>query len=404
MTPLSNRSYIMTSFRPFLAFIVVCCLTTMLFWGCGKRGDAEQTSADSEADSTAIEDTSQAVEDTSEVYLDLIPVEVAQVEEGAIADYMLLSSTIETENVVDVYPLVGGVIEKIFVEEAMWVDDGQPLLQLEDDEIILNEKQAEVDYEQQKVTFKRLEHMHAQSLISDEEFENARFTLQQAEIVRDKAKLTRQRTTIRSPISGIVSERLVQTGNLVNTTNKLFIITDPAEKICRVWVPERDLSQLKTQQKAFVTSEIALNERFPGWIKRISPVVDPATGTCKVTIGIKDPHNKLRPGMFVSAEVVIATHDEALLVPKNALIYENDFKWVYVVVDSLALKKRIEIGFSNGNRFEALQGLNQGDQVVVVGQTTLKDSSAVNIVNLDSLLTLALNPPPEEEGTEEEKE
>lgn len=400
----------MKSARTVFTCILLCGLIAMLLAGCGKRGDAVQHNNDENtADSSAAEDTSAAAEDTmaaaedtAEVNLDLIPVEVAKVEVGDISSYLLLSSTIETENVVDVYPLVGGIIEEIYVEEGKWVEAGEPLLQLEDDEIILNEKQAEVDYQQQQLNFERLEQMHSQNLISDEEFENARFTLQQAEIVRDKARLTRQRTTIRSPISGIVSERLVQPGNLVTTASKLYVITDPKEKICRVWVPERDLFQLAVGQRAFVTSEIALKERFPGWIKRISPVVEPATGTCKVTVGIRDPRNRLRPGMFVRAEVVIATHEETLLAPKNALVYENDMEWVYVIQDSLAIKKRVMIGFSNGNRFEAIEGLRADDQVVVVGQTTLKDSVAVNVVNLDSLITMALTELPKEDETKEE--
>jgi RND family efflux transporter MFP subunit len=399
----------MKSARTIFSSVLLIGLIAMLLSGCGKRGNAVQHDEENSADSTAVEDTSAAAEDTmaaaedtAEVNLDLIPVEVAQVEVGDISSYLLLSSTIETENVVDVYPLVGGVIEKLFVEEGKWVEEGTPLLQLVDDEIILNEKQEEVNYDQKQLSFKRLEQMYAQNLVSDEDYETARYTLKQAEIARDKARLTRQRTTIRSPISGIISERLVQPGNLVSMSSKLFVITDPAKKICRVWVPERDLAQLAVGQKAFVTSEIALQERFPGWIKRISPVVEPTTGTCKVTVGIRDPKNRLRPGMFVRAEVVIATHENALLAPKNALVYENDLEWVYVIADSLAVKKQVQIGFSNGNRFEAIAGLNPDDQVVVVGQTTLKDSVAVNVVNLDSVITMALTEMPEEEEPAEE--
>jgi RND family efflux transporter MFP subunit len=303
--------------------------------GCGSKGEAEQshnsnTEADSVAqtDSSAVLDSNAVEDDTTEANLDLIPVEVADVYSGDISSYLLLSSTIETEKIVDVYPLVGGIIEEIFVEEGMYVKEGDALLQLVDDEIILNENQAEVDYQEAEAVYSRLEKMHNQQLVSDEEFETAKYALKQAEIIRDKARLTRERTTIRSPITGVVAERWVYEGNLVNTATKLFVITDPTEKICRVWVPERDMAPLKTGQKAFIASNIALSERFPGWIKRISPVVDPATGTCKVTIGIKDRQNRLRNGMFVRTEIVIDTHEDAVLAPKNALIYANDLEWV----------------------------------------------------------------------------
>ncbi len=392
----------MKTIRMKLCYIGLITLWVWIITGCGGTGTAEQNDDNTIADSTAQNDSSSVENDTTEANLDYIPVEVAEVHAGEIASYLLLSSTVETENIVDVYPLVGGIIEKIFVEEGMYVKEGQILLQLEDDEIALNEAQAQVDLEQQEAAYARLEKMYelyGKQMVADEDFERATFSLKQAKVTRDRAKLTRERTTIRSPISGVIAARLVYTGNLVGLNTKLFVITDPTEKICRVWVPERDLPLMKVGQKAFVSSEISLNERFPGWIKRISPVVDPATGTCKVTIGIRDGKNRLRNGMFVRSEIIIDVHKNTVLVPKNALVYENDREWVYMVKDTLAVKRQVEIGFANGNRFEALSGVDIGDQVVVVGQSTLKDSIGVRIVSLDSALTVALAG----EQTEDEK-
>jgi RND family efflux transporter MFP subunit len=378
----------MIIYRKLALIIFFGLISTVWISGCGKKGDAGQDAAADSSDASAVDST--AALDSAEVDFDLIPVEAAPVSTGEISKYLLLSATIETENIVDVYPLVSGIIDEIYVEEGMLVEEGRALLKLVDDEIILNEKQAEVDYLQQTANFERLKKMHDQQLISDEEFENARFNLEQAKLTWDKARLTRERTTIRAPISGIISERLVYPGNLVNTATKLFTITDPSEKICRVWVPERDLAQLKIGQKALISSDAVLQDRFTGWVKRISPVVDRNTGTCKVTVGVKDPKNLLRPGMFVSTEIIIDTHRDAVLVPKNALFYENDLEWVYVVEETLAVKKRVKIGFSNGDRFEALEGLDAGDNVVITGQSTLKDSAGVRIVNFDSTLTAAL--------------
>lgn len=367
------------------AVISLLCLT-----GCSGKTNAGREKSDKNADSRSAQDSSSAQDSAAKALLDRIPVEVADAAAGDISNYLLLSSTIETENAVDIYPLVSGIIETILVEEGDRVQKDQALLHLEDDDIILNEKKTEVDYLQQKANFARMEKMHSQALISDEDFENARFNLQQAEIARDKARLTRERTTIRSPITGIVTQRLVQPGNLVSPSSKLFTVTDPTEMICRVWVPERELRQLREGQKAYISTQDAQKNRYTGWIKRISPVVDPATGTCKVTLGIRDGNRELRPGMFVRTEIITDTHENAVLAPKNALIYESDHPWVFVVEDTLALKKRVEIGFTNGSRFEAKSGLNPGDLVVVVGQNALKDSTAVRIVNLDSTLTAAV--------------
>jgi membrane fusion protein (multidrug efflux system) len=150
--------------------------------------------------------------------------------------------------------------------------------------------------------------------------------------------------------------------------------------IAVIYVPEKNIHQLKLNQKAIVTSDNLKENQFEGWIKRISPVVDPASGTFKVTVGVKNASHLLKPGMFINVQIIIDTHKDAILIPKTAIVYENEYMNVFIVKDSLAHKIRLSAGFQDNEKVESLERINAGDKVVVVGQAGMKDKTRVAIV------------------------
>jgi len=151
--------------------------------------------------------------------------------------------------------------------------------------------------------------------------------------------------------------------------------------IAVVYTPEKELGNLRKNQTAYISSDNISDRRFTGWIKRVSPVVDPQSGTFKVTIGVKNVDNQLRAGMFVNAHIVIDTHEEAVLIPKTAIVYENEMMNVFVVRDSLAHKIVLKVGFQDHEKVESLAEIEEGDKVIVVGQAGLKDQTKVKIVS-----------------------
>ena len=139
-------------------------------------------------------------------------------------------------------------------------------------------------------------------------------------------------------------------------------------------------NELKIGQSASINSENLNNQEFKARIIRISPVVDPASGTFKVTVSVTNRDQILRPGMFVNVHLIIDTHENAVLVPKTAVVYENEYKNVFVVRDSIAHKIRLDSGFENSQYIEAISNIREGDKVIVVGQAGMKDNTKVRIV------------------------
>ncbi|RLD12297.1 hypothetical protein DRI50_09245 [candidate division KSB1 bacterium] len=311
-----------------------------------------------------------------------IPVEVMPVMRGDISKYLLLSSNLETEVMADVYSRIQGIVDSIFKEEGQYVKKGDVMLTLEAKEYELSEQKARVEYEQQLRNFQRLEKMHQKNLLSDEEYEKAKYQLKAVEIAWNEAKLKLDFTKVRSPISGRVGQRLAKIGERIQPTDKLFSVVDNSQVIAVVYVPEKNMNEVKIGQKAYVTSDYFKDEKFDGWIKRISPVVDPSSGTFKVTVGVRNRSAKLRPGMFVNVHIVLDTHKNVILVPKNAVVYENENMFAYVVRDSVAHKIRLHTDYEDNEKVEVLEGIEEGEPIIVVGQAGMKDQTPVRIVNV----------------------
>ncbi len=368
--------------------LIILTIFVFLFSSCGQPG-SEKNNAESEKDSTKIESDSLNKEDSMSKGEkdqkpgdeDLIPVEVTTVTLGNISDFILLSSNLETEVMADVFARIQGIVEKIHKEEGDYVEKGQILLTLEAREYVLAEERANVEYQQQLSNYKRLEAMHAKNLLSDDEFERARYTMESARIAWEEAKLNLDYTHIKSPISGHIGERSAKIGERIQPTDRLFSVVNNSQVIAVVYVPEKSLNKLEIGQKALINSDNLGDEVFEGWVKRISPVVDPASGTFKVTVGVKNREDRLRPGMFVNVELIIETRMNAVLIPKTAVVYENEYMNVYVVRDTVAYKIRLQPGFEDNQKVQSLAEINEGDQIIVVGQSGMKDKTRVKIVS-----------------------
>ncbi len=100
-----------------------------------------------------------------------------------------------------------------------------------------------------------------------------------------------------------------------------------------------------------------------------------------MTIGVKNIENQLRSGMFVNAHIVIDTHEDVVLIPKTAIVYENEMMNIFVVRDSIAHKVALDVGFQDHEKVESLSKIEEGDKVIVVGQAGLKDQTKVKIVS-----------------------
>ena len=351
-------------------------LSWVLLGACGNPEEEPARAADGPAGA----DSTQTDTVLSEVAKAAVPVEVAKAVKDDISSYLLYNSTVATEESIQVFPQINGLVEAIEVEEGDRVAKGDTLLRIEAEERRIALRESEVNLRHLEAGFRRTEQMHERGLISEQDYENSGYEFEQARLNFEKARLALEHTVVRAPFSGVITERQVQVGSRVSSGNKLFDLIKLDDLIARVFVPGQYLTTIRADQKAFISSEFLPGMQFSGAVKRISPVVDPQSGTFKVTIGIQDRWEYLRPGVFVNIEIITGTHHNAVLVPKEAVLYEGGERYVFVVQDSTALRVKLEAGFENSGFIEVLDQVESGDAVIVVGQNGLKDEARVRVI------------------------
>ena len=339
----------------------LCLLFTLslFFISCGKNGEAK---------------------DKEQEDVVLIPVEVSRVSIDDISAFLTGTATLEAEEEAEVVAKTSEIVTEILVEEGMRVKKGQVLARLENKMLAIEVQQAQADINKLENDFNRNKELFGKNLISKEEFQNVRFQYDAQKAQFDKAKLNLEYTSIKAPISGVVAARYIKNGNMVNLNQPVFKIVDFDPLIALLYVPEVDIHKIKPGQKAEISLDATNGTAYQGSVWRISPIVDPESGTVKVTVAVKDEYGALKPGMFARVKIIYDTHENSLLIPKHAVLSEDGSETVFVIKDSTAIRQVVETGYSNDLYFEIISGLSPGDQVVVVGQNGLKDSSKVEIV------------------------
>ncbi len=280
----------------------------------------------------------------------------------------------------DVYAHGTGLVKRVLAEEGDRVEVDQVLVHLVDRELKLSEADAKIAYLKSESNFKRRKEIFSRNLLSKQDYERDKFDLEQAKIQWQRAQLNLDHALVRSPITGVVAERIVKLGDRIGPTTKLYVLVNMRNLISRAHIPGGELRNISVGQLARITTNLLPDVNFPGRIIRISPVVDPNSGTFRVTLAIDDDAGRLRPGMFVTTQIVTATHEQAFLVPKRSIVYDDGHPHVFVVQDSTARKVQLDVGFEDTENLEVLSGVSHGDSIVVVGQNGLKDLARVRVI------------------------
>ena len=314
-----------------------------------------------------------------------IPVEIGLPVRGDIASTFSGTAPVEAFADVNVIAKVGGEIRSIVVEEGDDVQAGQLLARLDGDRLRLQVAQSEAQLQKLRRDYERNINLKDKSLISEGDFEKIRYEMESLEASHEMAKLELSYTDIRSPIGGVVSERFIKIGNTIDVNTPAFTVTSLEPLVSYLHAPEREYRRLKAGQTATLTVDALPELSFTGIVARISPVVDPATGTFKLTIEVSDPSRRLKPGMFGRISIVSDRRENALQVPRSAIVQDGVKSNLFVVSDSLVTRREVRTGYATGGMVEILDGLDDDEAFVVVGQSGLKDGAEVAVINRDRL-------------------
>ena len=289
------------------------------------------------------------------------------------------TAVLEAENHAEIRARTTGVVRRILREEGDRVAAGDILLEIDGDEAALRVRQAEVQLEKAKSEHDRASSMREMGMLSDQEFETQTQELHLREAELDLARLERSYTRIDAPFDGRVVRRHVDLGANVSPGASLVDVMDVTPLLALVHVPANRMGFVTEGQAVRITLD-STGAELEGRVRLVSPIVDPGTGTVKITVEIRTYPEGTRPGDFAQVRVVTARHDDATLVPSRAIFEEQGQSILFVVQDGKAVRRVVKAGFVDGESTEILEGVSAKDLVVVKGQRDLRDGLAVEIL------------------------
>ena len=303
-----------------------------------------------------------------------IRVTVTKVQQQTVSQTEVYSSTVQAYAVNNIAPQSGNRIQKINVDVGSFVTKGQILAEM--DKVQLTQQKLQLANAEKEL--KRLKQLYEQGGISQSDYEAVEL---QYKVAKATCENLEQNTILRSPISGVVSARNYDRGDMYGMAAPIFTVQQITPVKILVGISEGDYTKVKKGDSVTLTVDALPGKTFSGTIKRIYPTIDPMTHTVNIEVNVPNQNRELRPGMYAKVNVTFG-HSSSIVVPDAAVVrlQGSGQRNVFVVENGVAVQREVTLGRHFDSQYEILSGLEVGEQVVVKGGSALRNGAAVEVI------------------------
>lgn len=300
-------------------------------------------------------------------------VEVAPAEMRALSLSEEFTAQLEAKVVNNITAQAGGRLKQLLVKVGDRVGAGQAVARME----ATQAAQAQIQLADAKTNFARMDELYKVGGVSKAQWEQAKSAVDQAKLAYGNAA---ENTVLRSPISGFVTAKNYDNGDMTSPQLPVVVIQQIAPVKAVIGVSEQYYSYLKKGAAATLSVDALGEETFSGIVTNIFPTLDPVTHTVSTEIEVANKDLKLRPGMYARVHLDFGTK-EALTVPDKAIVRQagSGARYVYVFSGGKAVYRAVELGQQQGDLYEVVSGLNAGDQVITSAPSNLKNGLSVKL-------------------------
>ena len=343
----------------------------------------------------------------------IVAVETGNVIKGEMKDEGIFTGSIQPKSKFQVAPKTSGRIKKVNFDIGDTIKNGDIVAELDDEEFLLAVEQAEAALEIAKANYnesgelleiskrelERVKTMRKQKVASEVEVENAsadyktrsakhlvnKSSLRQAEASLAQAKLKFAYTKVDASWSygtndRFVAERLLDEGAMITANTPIISVIDITNLTAVIDVVERDYFKIKQGMEVEVLPSAIPNATFTAKVTRIAPMLDEVSRQARIELNLRNPDFKLKPGMFITANIIYGTHQNTTIVPIEALVIRKEKEGVFVVDETNKVAKfvPVECGYRNPTQVEICYPEISG-RVITLGQHLLEDGMAIRI-------------------------
>lgn len=283
------------------------------------------------------------------------------------------TAQLEAKTLNNITAQAGGRVKQILVAVGDRVAAGQVVARME----ATQASAAQIQLADAKTNFARMDELYKVGGISKAQWEQAKSALEQAKLSYGNAS---ENTLLRSPISGFVTAKNYDNGDVTSPTLPILVIQQVSPLKVVVNVSEQYYTRLKPGLEASLSVEALGTQSFSGRITKVYPTVDATTHTVGVEIEVANKDQRLRPGMYARLSLDFGTR-QALTISDKAIVRQagSGIRYVYVLKEGKAVYREVELGELQDGRYEVLSGIEPGEQLIISAPSRLKNGTAVKL-------------------------
>ena len=283
------------------------------------------------------------------------------------------TAQLEAKTLNNITAQAGGRVKQILVAVGDRVAAGQVVARME----ATQASAAQIQLADAKTNFARMDELYKVGGISKAQWEQAKSSLEQAKLSYGNAS---ENTLLRSPISGFVTAKNYDSGDVTSPAQPILVIQQVSPLKVVVNVSEQYYTRLKPGLEASLSVEALGTQSFSGRITKVYPTVDATTHTVGVEIEVANKDQRLRPGMYARLDLDFGTR-QALTISDKAIVRQagSGIRYVYVLKEGKAVYREVELGELQDGRYEALSGIEPGEQLIISAPSRLKNGTAVKL-------------------------
>jgi RND family efflux transporter MFP subunit len=308
-------------------------------------------------------------------------VEIELVRRGSVSRNSVIAGMLEPIRSVGVNAQLSGILLSLNAEEGHRVRQGDVLAEIDARELEAQSRSAEAALRFAQSTLERSEQLFKQQIITTAELERDRASHEAAKATSEQLKTRLGYAHVVAPISGMITEKRVEAGDIVSSQTRLFTVADVGTLVTRIQVSELEVSTLRPGDVVPLTVDALAGQRVEGRIRRIFPSADSATRLVPVEVALSGSQLAgLRPGYTVRATLSLDKRDDALLVPSRAVSGPAGARAVYVVKGGQIERRAVRVGSDMAGQSEIFEGVGEGDSVIVSGTSMLREGARAKVV------------------------
>ncbi len=363
--------------RIWIGIVSLLLLSAGLFVGCGKDEEIRESEVGSAA---------------------ATPVQIAQVVRGDISTLLSYTGSIKPWREVNVVPDIPGKVAKIYVEEGDRVKPDQVLAELDTRTAQLQLEQAEAGLAVAQASFnsaskdwERTQELHQKGTVSPQQvekaqlgYEAAKAQLQQARSGLKLAQYHLEVSVMKAPFSGIITGKNMNEGEYINPAmggmgpgGSVVTLMDLSEVKVVVQVSESDVGKIRVGQEALITVDAYPGKMFYGKVSNVHPAANPMSRTFKVEITVPNQDLALKAGTDARVKLSVEVHRGVNLVPERSVLERESTFFLFVAEGDVARRRDVKPGLRSEGLMEIVEGVQEGEAVIVEGNYGLKDGAKV---------------------------